>query len=214
MTPDRRPRKRTRLDAAQRRKQILDEAMRLVGRRGYHGFSIQELAQRCKLTNAGLLYYFGSKERLLIELLEDRERRDTTAVTSATGLQRESVDRLSLEDVRQVFHEIIARNVSQPDIVRLFNVLASEALDPGHPAHDYFRKREARVLGSFASMLAPHVPEPELTARELLALIFGLESQWLRAGQGFDLLGAWDKAAAMVLPPAALARRSRTGLRR
>jgi AcrR family transcriptional regulator len=61
-----------------------DQAIRIIGQRGYAGFGIQELAQRCQLTNAGLLYHFGSKDRLLIALLEDRDRRD--AVASIVGL--------------------------------------------------------------------------------------------------------------------------------
>jgi len=47
-----------------RREQILEEAISILGRLGYHGFTIHELAERCGLSNAGLLYHFPSKDQL------------------------------------------------------------------------------------------------------------------------------------------------------
>jgi AcrR family transcriptional regulator len=194
--------KRVRLDAALRREKILDEAILLVGRRGYHGFSIQELAQRCNLTNAGLLYYFGSKERLLIDLLESRDRRDAAAVSSMVGLKPSDGGRatVTFEKTVEVLHAIVARNCTQPEIVRLYAVLQSEALDSAHPAHDYFVRREARVIEAFTKMLAPHVDRPRSTVRHLLGLLNGLEQQWLRANMAFDLVAEWDSAVAALLP--------------
>jgi hypothetical protein len=34
----------------------------------------------------------------------------------------------------------------------------------------------------------------------MLALIVGLQQQWLRADQGFDLAAACDEAIALILP--------------
>jgi AcrR family transcriptional regulator len=78
-TAQRKPR-RTRLNAKLRQEQILEEATRSIAQSGYHGFSIQEVAERCRITNAGLLYYFGSKDQLLIALLQHRVSRDTAAL--------------------------------------------------------------------------------------------------------------------------------------
>lgn len=210
MTPDGKPSKRIRLDADLRRKRILDEATVLVGRSGYHGFSVQELAERCQLTNAGLLYYFGSKEQLLIALLEDRMQRDAAAIHAAVGVQSGDFDHLELEDVRRFFHIAVAQSVNEPDMVRLFNVISSEALDPGHPAHDYFQAWESGALDNFTRMIAPHVSHPRSTARQLVALMGGLQMQWLRTNGGFDLVAEWDRAAATVLPSTPRARRART----
>lgn len=59
-----------------RRLAILDEAIQIIGEQGYRGSSINDLAKRCGLTTAGLLHHFGSKDGLLIALLEERDRRD------------------------------------------------------------------------------------------------------------------------------------------
>src|ERR1700741_5612700 len=83
-------RKRVRAKPENRRAQILDEAIRLIGERGYNRFTIQELAQRCQLSNPGLLHYFGSKEDLLVALLEDRDRRAAEVVAGVAGLTNHS----------------------------------------------------------------------------------------------------------------------------
>jgi AcrR family transcriptional regulator len=191
---------RVRLDADLRRQQILEVATRIISRRGYNGFGIQELAEECGLTNAGLLYYFGTKEGLLIALLEDRDRRDTVAVTSVLHGPRDIHKRLTLEEVVALLRETVKRNSEEPELVRLFTVLRAEALSQDHPARAYFINREKRVVDAFALMVTPHVKHPRSTARQLTALISGLEEQWLRSGHGFDLLAEWDRGVALLLP--------------
>ena len=192
---------RTRLDADVRREQILENATSLISQRGYNGFSVQELAQQCGLTNAGLLYYFGSKERLLIALLEDRDRRDRAAVTTRAGLAgaRESPKNLSLAAVLKLFSAIVERNTTQPELVRLYTVLRAEALSEGHPAQKYFVTREAAVLESFTKMVTGHVQHPRSTARQLMALMTGLQEQWLRADHDFDMVTEWERGATLLL---------------
>jgi AcrR family transcriptional regulator len=192
---------RERLDRELRREQILEEATRIISQRGYNGFAIQELARRCGITNAGLLHYFESKERLLIGVLEDRDRRDLAAVHSIAGLTGlESPGDFSLAELLKVLRAIVERNSTQLELVRLHVVLRAEALNQAHPARQYFLEREAAALLAFARMAAPHVAEPQSTARQLLALMSGLEEQWLRADHGFDLVAEWDRGVALLLP--------------
>jgi AcrR family transcriptional regulator len=200
----------TREDPAVRRAQIVDEAIRVIGQRGYHGFTVQELAQRCTLTNGGVLYHFGSKEKLLVAVLEERDRRLAETITPAiVGLTSQKPGRreISLTFTLQVLRLIIARSATQPELVRLYAVLQSESLDQAHPAHDYFLRRAAMVLNEFTGMVAPHVAEPRSTARQIHALMDGLSLQWLREMQAFDLVGEWDRAIAMLLPQPGRARR-------
>ncbi len=75
-----------RLPHAERRRQILDEAVLVIGRHGYYGFSIQDLADRCGLTVAGVLHHFRTKVGLLVALLEDRDRRDVEVAAEAAGV--------------------------------------------------------------------------------------------------------------------------------
>jgi AcrR family transcriptional regulator len=192
---------RTRMDSDLRREQILEQAVRIVSRSGYYGFGIQELAQQCGLTNGGLLYYFGSKEGLLIALLEDRDRRDAEAIAAAAGFSSHDPKRkLSLEEVFKILRSIVKRNSLQPEILRLYAVLRAEALNRGHPARDFFLSRESGALQAFAHMVAPFAKHPLSTGRQLLVFMNGLEEEWLRTDQDFDLVAEWDRAVALLLP--------------
>jgi AcrR family transcriptional regulator len=188
---------RSRMSKEERRALILGEAMRIVGEQGYRAFSLSALAKRCGLTNAGLLHYFGSKEGLLIALLQERDRLDEAAVMATMG--RDASKTPTREACLQGLHAVVAHNSRQPELVRLYAMLNAEALMADHPAHAFFKKRESAAIEIFSQMIAHLVPDPASTARALVGLMNGLEVQWLRDELGFDLVAAWDKAAAKLL---------------
>lgn len=195
-------RKRVRGNPAERREQILDQAVRLIGERGYYGFSIRELAQRCELTDPGLLHYFGSKEKLLIGVLEDCDRKGGEAVRAMTGLGSIS-DKLTFEQLRAIYRAIISRNSAHPELMRFYATLRAEAMNTDHPAHDFFKKRHAIIVDNFARPLSAHVAAPQSTALLLQSMMRGLEMEWMRAGQSFDLMAEWDRAFDLLIPAAA-----------
>lgn len=194
-------RTRRRMPPELRRQQILDAAIRLIGKLGYHGFTVQKLAQACDLTNGGLLHYFGSKELLLVAMLQERDRREAAIIPAGLAFEPAQTG-YSRVEAQRVFHAIVARSTAQPELLRLLTVLQSEALNREHPAHDYFLRRETMVLAEFANLLAGLTDDPRRTARKIRALIGGLEQQWLRANQDFDLVAECDEAIAALLPPA------------
>jgi AcrR family transcriptional regulator len=54
--------------ARDRHRQILETAARLICEKGYEGASIQDIADACSLTKAGLYHHIRSKEHLLLEI--------------------------------------------------------------------------------------------------------------------------------------------------
>jgi AcrR family transcriptional regulator len=52
-----------------RRRAILEASARVICAKGYDGASIQEIADACGLTKAGLYHYVESKENLLAEIM-------------------------------------------------------------------------------------------------------------------------------------------------
>jgi AcrR family transcriptional regulator len=195
----RRAQSRVREDPLVRRAQIVDEAIRMIGTRGYNGFTVQALAEKCGLSNAGLLYYFGSKDKLLIALLEEFERQERGAMSSLTEAVQEGSDRPSDEAIIEILRTLVVRFVEQPEMGRFAQVLKSEALDSSHPAYDWFRIREELTLQMFTDLSAYCVDDSAATGRQLLALMNGLEQDWIRTGRGFDLVGEWEKAIRIVL---------------
>lgn len=185
-----------------RRRQIVAEATEVIGRRGYYGFSVAAVAERCGLTVAGLLHHVGTKDGLLVAVLEDRDRRDSEALTGRSDLwDLDAVDATDLAAALRLLHDLVQRNQTQPEIVRLYSMLRTESLYEGHPAHDYFARRDEQVLTVFARLVDGHVEHPSSTARQLLALMGGLEEQWLRAPDSMDLVLEWDRGVALLLPP-------------
>ncbi|MGI5238195.1 TetR/AcrR family transcriptional regulator [Dactylosporangium sp. CA-139066] len=177
-------RERSRLPAEQRRRQIIEAATALVAERGFWGLSMQDVADACGLTVPGLLHHVGSKDGLLIAVLEHRDAEDRRAVGDPPPA-----------DVRALCAALVRRNATQPEIVRLFAVLAAESLAPDHPAHDYFARRQRTVLESLTELARPVAARPEALARQIVATMDGLQLQWLRAPDETDLVAMWEAAA-------------------
>jgi AcrR family transcriptional regulator len=57
------------VDPRTRRQAILETAARVICERGYEGASIQDIADACSLTKAGLYHHIRSKEHLLLEIM-------------------------------------------------------------------------------------------------------------------------------------------------
>lgn len=54
-----------------KRSAILDAALEVFSRKGLHGSSLDEIAQRADVSKSNLLYYFSGKEDLYVALLHD-----------------------------------------------------------------------------------------------------------------------------------------------
>jgi AcrR family transcriptional regulator len=204
-TPQIYRRDRARLPAAQRRRQIMDVTTRLIADRGFWGLSMQDVADGCGLTVPGLLHHVGSKDGLLIAVLEHRDQLDALSLAAELGLAHHplptdwpgGVD-LNGVDLQRVCSALVRRNATQPEIVRLFAVLEAESLAPSHPAHAYFEARQSNVVAIFTALAKGRTPHPESLARHLVALMDGLQLQWLRSPETTDLVAEWEAAAAVV----------------
>jgi AcrR family transcriptional regulator len=185
-----------------RRASILDETLRIVGERGYHGFGIAELAERCGLTKPGLLHHFGSKDQLLIALLNDRDGKyeEEIGTLFLAGFDSAADPQVQRDVFRRGMLAVAERGLQQPDLMRLQLVLRTEAINPDHPAHAYFIDRQKEKLDRLAMRMTPFVTDPHPKARQLLATLWGLEQQWLSEEMGFDFVAAWSGALKVLLP--------------
>jgi AcrR family transcriptional regulator len=154
--------------SAQRRREIVGCAKEVFAEHGYTAASIRRIAERAGLSESGLLHHFDDKLDLLEAVLEERDLEYLEKPTgSGLGIVRE--------------------NALRAEVVRLFTVLAGEATDPRHPAHDYFvmryeRTRQATEESFTAARAAGSVPadlDPIVAARIALAVMDGLQIQWL-----------------------------------
>ncbi|MFE6822229.1 TetR/AcrR family transcriptional regulator [Streptomyces sp. NPDC057690] len=196
-------RDRLRLPAAQRRRQIVEVTTRLIAERGFWGLSMQDVADGCGLTVQGLLHHVGSKDGLLVAVLEHCETEDALRLAAQfdggdpTGGSAGRTPQ-GVADLRQACAAIARHNAAQPEIVRLYAVLAAESLEPRHPAHAYFLARHQRALAGLAELAKTISEQPQSLARQILATMDGLQLQWLRAPASVDLVREWDAAAEVI----------------
>ncbi|MFJ6854450.1 TetR/AcrR family transcriptional regulator [Streptomyces sp. NPDC091271] len=166
------------------RARILDSATELFSRTGFNAVSLRDIAAHAGMTHAGLLHHFPGKEAMLLEVLAQRDRTDAQTVFPdivRPGTPAQASDRL------RGLVDLVVRNSRTHGMVALYTKLSAEATDPGHPAHHYFRERyrvvRAELTGLVGALQAesasPPDVEPGVVAVQLLALMDGLQTQWL-----------------------------------
>ncbi|MDP3952956.1 TetR/AcrR family transcriptional regulator [Microbacterium sp.] len=72
-----------------RRAQLIAAAITTVNEIGYHRASLSEIAQRAGVAKSAIVYYFSSKEALLLSVLEDVFTRLEIAVAQAVDAEAE-----------------------------------------------------------------------------------------------------------------------------
>ncbi|MFJ9806799.1 TetR/AcrR family transcriptional regulator [Streptomyces sp. NPDC101158] len=172
-----------------RRRKILDTAVEHFGQWGFHASSLARIAHDCGITQGGLLHHFRSKEDLLLSVLAQSEQHD---VERLFGEEPESY-----AAYLDTLVALIGDNTRRPGIVRMFNVLVGESGNLGHPAHQYFKERYARVLRHTVDLLEAAVARGELRAGidcravgcEQLAVMDGLQIQWALDPESMDMPG-------------------------
>ena len=171
-----------------RREHILEVATEIFGTQGFRAATMLQIAAACDISRTGLLHHFPTKESLLEAVLARRD-----------GNGNETPEPAADDDPRARLRRLLAvveHNATQPRIVNLFSVLSAEAGDPSHPAHEYFAERydglRTQLQQACRSLAATDqlVPDadPQALAVELIALMDGLQVQWVLAPDRVDMV--------------------------
>jgi AcrR family transcriptional regulator len=183
----------------ERREKILAAAWDAFARQGYRGASLARIAERAGVSDAGLLHHFPSKQLLLLALLERRDEQDRDRINGAVAAQAALGDALL---------QLCAENAATPALVQLFTVMAAESIEHAHPGHQWFRDRYRRVHAELAGHVAAAQERGELDpaldagsiATQLLALLDGLQLQWLLEPVRVDMVTALRDFLAALRP--------------
>lgn len=152
------PRPRRRLTAEERRRAILTAAQDVFARRGYHGSSIDEIAQAAGISKALIYEHFPSKKDLHASLLDlhVQELFDRLAASAATPepgdiRMRNGLDAFLtwVEEQRGAFR-MVFRDAADPEVA------------------DVVRRIQGQVTAAVAALMAsePMVPAVSEEARE------------------------------------------------
>ena len=160
------------------RRRILDAAHAVFATRGYRAATVDAIARRSELSRAGVLHHFANKQAILTALLDERD----VDLAMEEDAAADSVATL-IAGVRARLRRILEGR----DLILLAHALASEAVDPEHPAHDWLVRRSRRLRSVLTAAFETSIAngelrpdaDPRLLAALLLAVIEGLETQWL-----------------------------------
>ena len=199
---------RPRAGSEDKRARILNEAVVLFGEHGYAGTSLADIANAADISKAGLLHHFSSKDELFAKVLERRDREDALSILvespavdgDAVEVPVDTVGNLDTLEVAAVsdldgnpwallerYIELLECNVAHRDLTAIYTATAVSVLDAEHPAHRWManhlnaaveRFESSFEAGKAAGLVDPQMPS-RLVARSLVALIDGLQLQWL-----------------------------------
>jgi AcrR family transcriptional regulator len=170
-----------------RRQQIVDAGLAVFSSSGFRGGSLRDVAERVGLSQAGLLHHFPSKKHLLLAVLtwRDHQARRQLGEPFPDGL------------------DLIRRLVGRPattrtrELVRLHVIVSAEGASADHPIRGYVLERHASAFTMVREAFERAVADGELrrdvdcagAARTLIALMDGLQVQWLLHPDEVDMAG-------------------------
>ena len=177
--------------SADTRARIVSAAGDLFAERGYQATPMSAVADAAGLSQTGVTHHFPDRAGLLAAVLERRDVRDVEGLSARRGRPARGWE--VLDDMV----ELARLNTGRAGIVRLYASLSGEAIDPGHPGHAWLGRHLDDGVAAVESALGqavedgtarPGVPAATV-ARQLVALMDGLQVQWLLAPADVDMAG-------------------------
>jgi AcrR family transcriptional regulator len=170
----------SRLSAPARREQILDVALEVFGRAGYHGASMNDVADAAGVTKPVLYQHFDSKRELFRALLEEVGNRMLSAIAKATADAPDG--KSQTQRGFRAYFRWVAEDRDE------FKLLYSS----GTRRDDEFRDTIRRITDQAASAIAPLIavdidPEHRRTvAHALVGLAEGASRRLVELEENFD----------------------------
>lgn len=170
---------RARAETLVKRNEILRAATATFAAKGFKNGPLAEIADQVGMTHAGILHHFGSKDQLLLEVLKWRDAEDVADLEGAHIPE-------GLELFRHLVRTAFA-NETRPGIVQAYAVLSAESVTDDHPGRPYFEERyrtlRGEIIDAFTAICVERgITTPstlELAAASILAVMDGLQVQWL-----------------------------------
>ena len=184
MTPAGRPR------STETRERLLEATLAYAAENGITDVSFRELARALGTTHRMLGYHFGSKEGLLVAVVQRVEERQRTALTALLG-----DDSLGVEEQIDRMSEVLGDPAQVPN-ERLLLELYGQAVQGRHPAVELFPRIVTAwidPLRDLAGRLGFPEEDRDAVAHLMLAVSRGLLLDYLATGD----VAAAERAAGL-----------------
>ncbi len=182
-----------------KREQILKAAVEIFGNKGSTNGTLADVAEQVGITHAGVLHHFGSKQKLLLEVLAYRDQADVQDLAEK-----------HIPDGPELFVHLVRTafaNERRPGIVQAYTVLSSESVTDDHPGREYFEDRYTTLRREVSDAFALLCDQEGVTDRSavaaasaaILAVMDGLQLQWLLHPEIIDLGDASEFAIRAIV---------------
>ena len=131
--------KRVRKAPEERRKEVLDAAVWLIGERGFNGISMQDVADEVGISKQGVLRYVGSKDNMLAMVYREYYNASGNPEDfRASGMPGSGPGAMLFPAYLRF---LVQYNSQRRMLVQLFSMLQVESFNPQHPLHEEFAHR-------------------------------------------------------------------------
>ncbi|WP_345184451.1 TetR/AcrR family transcriptional regulator [Microbacterium panaciterrae] len=190
---------KSRPETERKRTEILKAAIEIFGAKGSTNGTLADIAEQVGMTHAGVLHHFGSKQKLLLEVLAYRDQSD---VAELAEQHIPNGPALFAHLVRTAF-----ANALRPGIVQVYTVLSAESVTDRHPARSFFEDRytvlRREVVAAFGELCAQEgVTDTDTighASASILAVMDGLQLQWLLDPSAVELAEASEFAIQAIV---------------
>jgi AcrR family transcriptional regulator len=188
-----------RQETIQRREEILKAALQTFGSKGYNKAPLTEIADQVGMTHTGVLHHFGSKDKLLLEVLSYRDETDVAHLAEK-----------HIPGGVDLFRHLVRTavlNSQRAGIVQAYAVLSADSVTDDHPAREFFEGRYATLRAEVRHAFEELCDAKGVTDRSkiddgataILAVMDGLQVQWLLAPDEVDLARATEFAIRAIV---------------
>jgi AcrR family transcriptional regulator len=170
----------TRLPATERREQILACALEVFARSGFHGASMNDVADAAGVTKPVLYQHFDSKQELFVALLDAVGHRMHSAITAATAVESDGRSQ-TVAGFRAYFRWVAEDHDG-------FRLLFGGAARHEDAFSDRVRRITSDVATAIVPLIAVDMPEEHrrTVAHGIVGLAEGVSRRLIDHGDDFD----------------------------
>ena len=169
-----------RLSAPARREQILDVALEVLGRAGYHGASMNDIAEAAGVTKPVLYQHFESKRELYRAVLDEVGNRLLSSIAKATADAPDG--KSQTERGFQAYFRWVANDHDA------FMLLFGGGVRRDDEFRDAIRRITDDAAGAIAPLIAVDIDDEQrrTLAHALIGLAEGASRRLVEHGEPFD----------------------------
>lgn len=191
---------------ARQAEEILDAALRCLGRDGYAATSLSRVAEEAGVSKRMVLYYFDSREALFVQLAQSVGSRLIDQLEEAVA---------GIQEPSEVVHAGFGRmweaiTADRGLLIAMFGITTESVTDERlagavHEFKDNLRALLRRQIVSARSHGRRVLLDDEVVITAIISGFFGLAIEWLEAGDTPALTGTiagFEQLVAGMAPPA------------